>query len=149
MIGVIHETMNQCNGRKRAGDNWITNTAVLHFRVYFNFNLLLVPSSLSSSLGAGSGKLTWKPLGAHQKRILIAIWRRTWLFLFYRPNYEPFIISCVEKFDIIRLLHQSHPVIIRVLLLLSFLNSVFHCRKQESIDPNKRTYLVLAKQRKF
>jgi hypothetical protein len=32
-----------------------------------------VPFSLSSSLGAGSGKRTQKPLGAHQERILVAM----------------------------------------------------------------------------
>jgi hypothetical protein len=45
-----------------------------------------------------------KPLGAHQERILIAM-RESTAVLVYRPNYEPFIVSCVGKFDIMKLLH--------------------------------------------
>jgi hypothetical protein len=41
------------------------------FRV--SFNLILLGAFLAfTSLGAGSGKQTQKPLGAHQKRISIA-----------------------------------------------------------------------------
>jgi hypothetical protein len=36
-----------------------------------------VPFSLSSSLGAGLGKQTQKPLGAHQERISIAMKENT------------------------------------------------------------------------
>jgi hypothetical protein len=45
------------------------------------FNLLLVPFLLSSSLGAGSGKRTRKPLRAHQERILVAMKENTAVFL--------------------------------------------------------------------
>jgi hypothetical protein len=48
---------------------------VLLFQFYF------VPFSLSSSLGAGLGKLTQKPLGAHQEIILIAMKENTAFFL--------------------------------------------------------------------
>jgi hypothetical protein len=40
----------------------------LRFRVSFNFNLLDAFLAFSS-LGAGSGKRTRKPLGAHQEKI--------------------------------------------------------------------------------
>jgi hypothetical protein len=40
-----------------------------------------VPLSLSSSLGAGSGKQTQKPPGAHQERILIAMKENTAVFV--------------------------------------------------------------------
>ncbi len=43
-----------------------------------------------SSLGAGLGKLTQKPLGAHQERILFAMKENT-AVLIYRTNYEPFM----------------------------------------------------------
>jgi hypothetical protein len=58
----------------------------------------LVPFLLFSSLGAGSGKWMQKPLGAHQERILIAMKENT-AVLIYRPNYDPFIVSCLGKFD--------------------------------------------------
>jgi hypothetical protein len=61
---------------------------------FVDFNLLLEPFLLSSSLGADLGKWTRKPLGAHQERILIAMKENTAVF-FYRPNYEPFIVSYV------------------------------------------------------
>ncbi len=61
-----------------------------------------MPFSLSSSLGADSGKRMQKPLGAHQERILIAM-KEYMAVSIYRPNYEQFIISCVGKFDIMKL----------------------------------------------
>ncbi len=71
-----------------------------------------------SSLGSGSSTRTQKQLDAHQERISIAMKER--LFLFYTLNHEPFIVSCVGKCDVIRLLHQC---IICVISLLSFLLS--------------------------
>jgi hypothetical protein len=55
-------------------------TCISRFRV----SLILiysVPLSLSSSLGAGSGKQTQKPPGAHQERILIAMKENTAVFV--------------------------------------------------------------------
>jgi hypothetical protein len=53
---------------------------IAKFRVsgFVNSNLLLVPFSLSSSLGAGSDKRTQKPLGANQESQsqLLLLWRR-------------------------------------------------------------------------
>jgi hypothetical protein len=77
------------------------------FRV-LGFLLYLLGALLAfNSLGAGLGKRTQKPLGAHQERILITI-KENMAVSIYRPNYELFIISCVGKLHIIRLLHQLH-----------------------------------------
>jgi fructose-1,6-bisphosphatase len=98
------------------------------------------------SLGAGSGKQMQKPLGAHQERILIAMKENT-AVLIYRPNYKQFIVSCVGKFDI---LHQSHQFIIRLVSLLSFVNSHYFAeRKRKNLAPNKRTNFLLVKRRNF
>ncbi len=83
----------------------------------FLFNLILLGAFLAfSSLGAGSGKQTRKPLGAHQERILIAnmkentavaIYNRiTFLVLEIRHQLDPFT--------------SMHQFIICVVSLLSF-----------------------------
>jgi hypothetical protein len=61
-----------------------------------------VPSLLSSSLGAGWGKRTQKPLGAHQGRILITMKENTAGSILQTELQTVYSVSCVEKFDIIR-----------------------------------------------
>jgi hypothetical protein len=56
---------------------------MIMFRVlgFVNFHLLPVHFSLSSSLGAASGKRTQKLLGAHQERILVAMKESTAVYV--------------------------------------------------------------------
>ncbi len=78
--------------------------------------ILLGAFLVFSSLGAGSGKRTRKPLGGHQEKILIAIKENTAVLIVQTKLRTVYIVSCVGKFDIIRL----HHFIIRVVSLLSF-----------------------------
>jgi hypothetical protein len=90
------------------------------FRVSFNFNLLgdiLLPSSL----GAGLGKRTWKPLGAHQE------FRRE--FWFVQPNY----LSCIGNLTPLDLFTSMHCLIICVVSLLSFISSFLRSTRQEDL----------------
>jgi hypothetical protein len=63
----------------------------LYYFSHYRASLILiysVPFLLSiRSLGAGSGKQTQKPLGAHQERVLIAM-KENMAVSIYRPNYE-------------------------------------------------------------
>jgi hypothetical protein len=74
----------------------------LRFRVSFNFNLIGAFLAFSS-LGAGSGKRTQKPLGAHQEKISIAMKENTVVLIFTGQITNCLCVSCVGKFDIIRL----------------------------------------------
>jgi hypothetical protein len=121
----------------------------LHFRVLLFLSFTFGASLAFSSLCAGFGKRTQKPLGAHQERILIAM-KVNMAVLIYRPNYEPFIISCVGEFNIMRLLHQSHHFIICIVSLLSFVNSVLCCTKQEESSPKlKKNYFYSQNKENF
>jgi hypothetical protein len=80
------------------------------------------------------GKQTQKPLGAHQERILIAMKENTAVMI-YEPNYKSFIVSCVVKFDIMRFFTSFASFIIRVVSLLSFVNSLLCSKKQEESSP--------------
>jgi hypothetical protein len=62
--------------------------------------LILAPFSLSSSLGAGSGKRAQKPLGAHQKRVLVAMKEKTAVFVLQTK-----LRFLYWKFDIVRSLY--------------------------------------------
>jgi hypothetical protein len=106
------------------------------FRVlgFFYFNFAFGAFLAFSFLGAGSGKRAQKPLGAHQERILIPMKENT-AALICRPNYEPFIVSYIGKFNIIRLLHLLHHFIARVVSLLSFVHSVLCSKKEEESSP--------------
>jgi hypothetical protein len=73
-----------------------------HVLGFLNFNLLLVSFSLSSSLGAGSGKWTQKPLGGHWERILVAMKDNTDVFCFVLQTKLRFLYW---KFDIVRSLY--------------------------------------------
>jgi hypothetical protein len=61
-----------------------------------------VPFLAFSSLGAGSGKRTQKPLGAHQEMILIAIKENTAVLIVQTKLQTVYSISCVGKFNIMR-----------------------------------------------
>jgi hypothetical protein len=108
-----------------------------------------MPFLFSSSLGAGLGKRTQKPLGAHQERVLIAMKENT-AVLIYRPNYKLFIVSCVGKFDIVRLFrsiasfHHSPCFTPIISLLFTFLYE-----KQEESSPKIRELISTLKTKKF
>jgi hypothetical protein len=72
-----------------------------------------------SSLGAGLGKRTQKPLGAHQQRILMANEREHGC-CDLQPNY----VSCIGNSTSLDLFTSMHHFIVRVVSLLSFISSL-------------------------
>jgi hypothetical protein len=103
-----------------------------------------VPFSLSSSLCAGVGKRTQKPLGAHQDRFgdgnegeddCFVLQTKLW-FLYWKFNI-------VRSLYINAFFHHSRGITpINVYFLLCLV-------RQEGFNPNKRTNFLLAKQRIF
>jgi hypothetical protein len=57
--------------------------------------------SLLALLGAGSGKRTRKPLGAHQEKTLIAIKENTAVSIVQTELQTVYSVSCIGKFNII------------------------------------------------
>ncbi len=111
----------------------------------FRVSLILiysVPFLLSSSLGAGSGKRMQELLGAHQERISITMKENTAVSI-YRPNYKPFIVSCVRKFDIMGLFHQLQHFIICVVHSYDSFTRYFAQRNKKNLAPNQRTIFCL------
>jgi hypothetical protein len=79
----------------------------LRFRVSFNFDLLSAFLAFRS-LGAGLSKRTRKPLGAHQEKILIAMKENTAVLIVQTKLRTVYSVSCVGKFDIMRLFTSMH-----------------------------------------
>jgi hypothetical protein len=73
----------------------------LRFRVSLIL-ILLGAFLVFSSLGAGLGKRTQKPLGAHQEKILIAIKENTAVLIVQTKLLTVYSVSCILKFIIIR-----------------------------------------------
>jgi hypothetical protein len=69
----------------------------------------LVPFSLSSSLGAGSGKRAQKPLGVHQGIILILMKENTAVC-----NLQPNYVSCIENLTQLDIFTSMHRFIIHI-----------------------------------
>jgi hypothetical protein len=90
-----------------------------------------VPFLLFSSLGAGLGKRTQKPLDAHQEKILIAMKENAAVAIVQTKLQTIYSLSCVGKFDIIRFFTSMHRFIICVISLLSFINSLRVSKKQK------------------
>jgi hypothetical protein len=87
-----------------------------------------MPFSYSSSLVAGLGKRTQKPLGAHQGRISIAMKENTEV-CDLQPNY----VSCIGNstlLDLFTSMHRFTPIIHLLLLLRS--------TKQEEFWPQNK-----------
>jgi hypothetical protein len=104
--------------------------------------ILLGAFLVFSSLGAGLGKRTQKPLGAHQEKISIAIKENT----AGRFDYTDQITNRLYCFLRWKIQHQldlctSMHHLIRVVSLLSFVNSLYFApRNKKNLATNKRTF---------
>jgi hypothetical protein len=103
------------------------------------FNLILLGAFLAfSSLGAGSGKRTRKPLGAHQERILIAIKEKMALI-----GTDLRFLYCTENSHVLNSskdLSNHHFIFITPIRMLLITN-----RKRRSFTPYsklRRAYTV-------
>jgi hypothetical protein len=88
---------------------------------------------------AGFGAQFRAARGAHQERILIVIKEITAVLIVHTELRTVYSVSCV---------HQSHHFI-RVISLLSFVNTLLCSKKQEESSHNKRTNFFTRETKKF
>ncbi len=110
----------------------MNNFCVLGFA---NFNLLLC---LPSFLGAGLGKWTQKPLGAHQERFDHRSEREHGWFRFYRQS----CVSCTGNSTYLDPFTINALFIIRVISLLSPLALLWSIRQEESMAKENVTFCL-------
>jgi hypothetical protein len=111
---------------------------ISRFRV--SFNIIFCAFLAFSSLGAGLvGKRTRKPLGAHQEKILIAIKENTAVLIVQTKLQTVYNISCVGKFNIIRLFTSIASLHSRRFTPIHLLTPYFAPRNKKNLTPKKRT----------
>jgi hypothetical protein len=95
------------------------------------FNLILLSAFLAfSSLGAGSGKWTRKPLGAHQERISIAMKENTAVVIYNQITFP--VLEMIS-------LHQCIISSFASFRTYRSLTCYFALRNKKNLAPNKRT----------
>ncbi len=103
-----------------------------------------MPFLLSSSLGAGLGKQTRKPLGAHQGRILMPMKKNMAVC-----NLELNYVSCIGNSTQLDLFTSMHHFIICVVSLLSFVSSLLCFTRQKESSPKIRELIVYSQMKRI